>query len=81
MAEYLQVEPHKITLFCQVNGITPYQDDSVKRRLKKDDYHIWHPRNKIGRPYPAPETENRERLPGIYSNRSRTDIINYYENL
>lgn len=40
MADHLVVEKFKVMLFCQSNGITPFQDRITIMRLKRDSYHI-----------------------------------------
>lgn len=81
MADYLKVEHHKVTLFCQVNDIQPKEDRVTKFRKKKDSFHFHRPiRKRITR---APECEKSDfkRVKGVYGNRSQTEVINYYANL
>jgi hypothetical protein len=79
MAEHLKVEKFKVVLFCQVNLIQPAEE--TRRRKKKDDYHIWKPKGKVGSPKKEEGKEPIRRPPAVYSNRNRIQTIEHYENL
>lgn len=40
MAENLQVEHYKVTLFCQANRYEPFQDRITILRKNKDSFHV-----------------------------------------
>jgi hypothetical protein len=39
MTDALQIEHHKVTLFCQANGYEPFQDRITILRKNKDSFH------------------------------------------